>query len=241
VPEIVVAKRWQRILHNRIGARLRASLIAHRSSPTRESSSPRCHSTRPGERVTRAAQSRWLHLIDPVRSWAHAATGQHDLPAFAVPSARAIRKSWAKTAALPSWQQPPARSLAPDAATSSSLRPRPSRGRRCRIWCNPGVSTHLVGPPTTAGSERQQERRGRGPPRPPGLLESSTAGVPPEAELAAASGESGCDGHRFCPLAQSATGFPAPSWLPLFRVKPFAGVQLVAHRASAAAAQLAAA
>jgi amino acid transporter len=29
VPEIVVAKRWQRILHNRIGARLRASLIAY--------------------------------------------------------------------------------------------------------------------------------------------------------------------------------------------------------------------
>jgi amino acid transporter len=29
VPEIVVAKRWQRILHNRIGARLRSSLIAY--------------------------------------------------------------------------------------------------------------------------------------------------------------------------------------------------------------------
>jgi hypothetical protein len=29
VPEIVVAKRWQRILHNRIAARLRASLIAY--------------------------------------------------------------------------------------------------------------------------------------------------------------------------------------------------------------------
>jgi amino acid transporter len=29
VPEIIVAKRWQRILHNRIGARLRASLIAY--------------------------------------------------------------------------------------------------------------------------------------------------------------------------------------------------------------------
>jgi amino acid transporter len=29
VPEIVVAKRWQRLLHNRIGARLRASLIAY--------------------------------------------------------------------------------------------------------------------------------------------------------------------------------------------------------------------
>jgi amino acid transporter len=29
VPEIVVAKRWQRILHNRIGARLRESLIAY--------------------------------------------------------------------------------------------------------------------------------------------------------------------------------------------------------------------
>ena len=29
VPEIVVAKPWQRILHNRIAARLRASLIAH--------------------------------------------------------------------------------------------------------------------------------------------------------------------------------------------------------------------
>src|SRR5450755_2368943 len=29
VPEIVVPKRWQRILHNRIGARLRASLIAY--------------------------------------------------------------------------------------------------------------------------------------------------------------------------------------------------------------------
>jgi amino acid transporter len=29
VPEIIVAKRWQRILHNRIGARLRSSLIAY--------------------------------------------------------------------------------------------------------------------------------------------------------------------------------------------------------------------
>jgi hypothetical protein len=29
VPEIVVAKRWQRILHNRIAARLRTSLIAY--------------------------------------------------------------------------------------------------------------------------------------------------------------------------------------------------------------------
>ena len=29
VPEIVVAKRWQRILHNRIATRLRASLIAY--------------------------------------------------------------------------------------------------------------------------------------------------------------------------------------------------------------------
>ena len=29
VPEIVVARRWQRILHSRIGARLRASLIAY--------------------------------------------------------------------------------------------------------------------------------------------------------------------------------------------------------------------
>jgi len=27
------------------------------------------------------------------------------------------------------------------------------------MWCNPAVSTHLVGPPTTAGSERQRERR----------------------------------------------------------------------------------
>lgn len=29
VPEIIVAKRWQRILHNRIAARLRASLVAY--------------------------------------------------------------------------------------------------------------------------------------------------------------------------------------------------------------------
>ena len=43
------------------------------------------------------------------------------------------------------------------------------------------------------------------------------------------------------PLSPERYRFPAPSWLPLFRVKPFAGVQLVAHRASAAAAQLAAA
>jgi hypothetical protein len=29
VPEIIVVKRWQRILHNRIAARLRAALIAY--------------------------------------------------------------------------------------------------------------------------------------------------------------------------------------------------------------------
>jgi hypothetical protein len=81
VPEIIVVKRWQRILHNRIAARLRAALIAYDGIIITT-----VPFDLPDERVTRA-----VHRVGSSHRSSRRGLrrpGQHDLRDFAMPSAK---------------------------------------------------------------------------------------------------------------------------------------------------------